>query len=380
MRPRGNAPRTAAAAATILLMSCCLLAVAGQAGDELVKVRIEASAPGSGVAARDEAVRNAQRQIVSMILEAELAPCYLPQTEPFIGKAHEYFRSIQVVRQQSEENRTAVEVESLVYRKRLLEDAARFLLPRMADPPTVSLLVVERIGATGEVVPGQGTAEAELAKALEKAGLALAGAEDTRARYAPADLAAKILGDVEAASQFAREHLADVVILGESVSTEERSGASANVLANTAAVTLRVFRSSDGKLIEAFAREARVHATDGAEGRRWAIRDACEKIAGEAFLACLLAVIGSPFQDDVVITVERPGSRVRFGEFVDTLKVTAGVGEVEELFYSPGMARIRVEYEGSMAELVDSLAGKPYDGQTLYTRKAVHRTLILGFE
>ena len=343
-------------------------------GDGHIKVRAEATVQGTGLAARDKAIRIAQRQIIAKILEGALAARHVSAAGLILDNAPKYIRSTQVLRQETQENATTLEIESSVNRDQVLRETAEALLPRLAATPSVLLILVEQSGSK------PGPAERALANALRAEGLSVVDPAEVRERYTEAELLEKTEADLDMAGGFAQEHLVDVVILGKAVTEVGPDERSSNVLACTGKVTLRVFRADDGSFVDEIAQEARVHGVDASEGSACAIQDACEKLSRDAFLFAMLAVLGASPSDTVMITIQDPGSHSRVAALTKALTGVAGAGEIEELFYADKLARLRVKYVGPMGALVEAIAASRYDGMSAEVTHVVQRRMKLRFE
>ena len=364
-----------------LLLLLCVPSSAGAAlDDEAIRVHVEAEAPGVGTAARAAAIGSAKRDIVRQVAQTVLLERDLPLVAALFEEPDQYIRSTQLLDHRTEGSRTRVEVECYVKRHELLSDVARTVLPNLLSPPTVLVLVAERLGADADRVLGEpGIAVAEIAEALGKAGLDVVDTAIVRACYSGPELMERIGGDRDVASAFARQAFAEVVVLCEAVCEAKVSSTGANVLANNAEVRLRVLRGVDGTLVEAMAQQALVHSADPGEGGAFAIRDACAWLAPDLVTYATLAAAGSATYAGITVTVEEPGDRRRFDELVEALEGCAGGVDAQVLFYSDGLARVRVAYEGLMAPLMDEVTARQYGQRPLAIRRAVGRNVVLSF-
>jgi hypothetical protein len=349
--------------------------------EEFIKVRLEAKAPGTGIEARLAATRNAQHEILARILKTSLALEDASTIDSLLKAPERYIRSTQLVRYDSVDNETRVEVEVFVNRNQLLKDAAALILPRMPSPPKVLVLVAEQAPANPPlIVAGPGTAEREIGKALAKGSVEVVDPSSVRASHTDAELLAAIKGDNQTAGDFARQGFADVVVLGEAAVSSEPSTSGQAVPGSRGKVTLRVFRARDGKCIDTLTREAVVHSADPAEGAAAAFEDACAKLTEDTVVLCVMAVAGQQHaRDELIITLEEPGARSRFDAFTEVLAKAAGAQAPEVLFYSDRLARVRARYAGSMVPLMDALTRNAYEGLTLEVQKALQRDVTMRF-
>ena len=348
--------------------------------DEYVKVRIEGTAPGAGVGARQAAVAVAERAAVRQLAEAAVGLRRLSLLNPIVDNAPRYIRSTQLIRYDATSDGVEVEVETFVKRKALLREAARLILPHLPRPPTVLVLIAERIGSDAPLrVDEPGVAETAMVKALRAARLTVTGSDVARACYPAPQLLEMVQGGVELAQHLARHCFAEVAVVGVATSTEGPEPAGGNVFANEASIDVHVLRAADGKLIEALSQEAVVHSVDPLEGGRLAIEDACAKLAADLKLYATLAALGGGDPGGVLLTVETPGGRERFDLLLAALGEASGGGEVEVLFYTDSLARVRVHYEGLMGPFMDQITTRQYAGRALEIQRAVERDVVVRF-
>lgn len=345
--------------------------------EELMKVRASAEAPGGGVVARAAAVGRAEREIVGETLEAALALDDMTPLEPLVRQYSRFIRTTQLISYKETGDETQVEVECFVDRKELLTSAASILLTRMVRPPVVLVLMAERLSAADELSADRaGAAETALARELRCAKLGVAGTAAIRENMEAAELLARIGGQAGSPAELAARAGAQTVILGEAVVDETEPPAAGNVLTSNAAVTLRIYRGSDGSLLDGLSEEATVQSANPVEGAVGAVNDACAKLARDAALYAVLAA--APVRpDELIVTVEDPGRRDRFDQLVQSAQAATGQGAVEEIFFADDMARLRVKYEGRVSDFVDTILARKYEGFALEPRHVIQRDILL---
>ncbi|MCX5771785.1 MAG: hypothetical protein NTZ09_16155 [Candidatus Hydrogenedentes bacterium] len=363
----------------IVLLGAVFLACRALAQDEeLMKVRTTAEAPGIGVSSRAAAVQKAEQEIVRKTLKAALAMEDMTPLNALIQQPGKYVRSTQLIRCDMTDAASKVEVECLVNRKNLLKDAAATLLPRMGRPPSVLVLMAEQFGSTGVLDAARaGAAETALARELRAAKVDVSDSAAVRAGADTDALLAKIQGTQGSPAELGARAGAQAVILGEAVVNEAPMSSTGNVHTLNAGVTIRIYRGSDGSLLDALSQEATVQSANPAEGAVGAIDDACAKLGKEAALYTVLAAIAPVKQDELIVTVEGPGERDRFDQMLRQAENAGGAGSVEEIFYTAEMARLRIKYAGKVSDFVDTILAQDYDGFTLEPRHVVQRDILL---
>ncbi len=346
--------------------------------DELIRVRMESSAIGTGLPVRNAAVKNAEHAVLVQVLESIVGEGAMPKVASLLEQPSRYVYSTRVLRHEQSAGTTTVEIETFVRRKALETQAAELLARRLPWPPKALVLVAERIGKDGAFsVAEDGVGQTALSEALHKNHIAIADRSALRERYSDADLIGRVQGDLEVARQFAQENLVDVVLLGEAIAETELSPSGANVYRNKATVTVRLIRARDGKLLEAIAQESVVHSANPAEGGAQAIQDACTKLRHAITVRTVLAAVGAGPRDDVILTIKDLGSRARLDEVMRVLSESAGVEAVEELYCAEAEACLRVKYNGPMAPFVDNLTLRDYPGFSLEAQRVVARDMTV---
>lgn len=366
---------------TFALFLSGVACVAEGEDDGLFTVRMEGHAEGVGFAARQTAIENAKHEVVVKVLEAIVASGDLEPFRALLRNASRYIASYDLLRHDPSDDATRVEIDAQVREAALRRDVAAIMLPRLPQPPTVLLLVGERIGADCIVAaPDLGVSETVLREGLAKLGLKVQGAAAAGEYYSQAQLIEIVTGDVELGGRFARGSLADAVIIGTAVTDIEEGPAGTNVQRNKAAVSLRVFRGVDGNMTEALTATAAVYSLDPTEGGEQAVQDACAKLVGDAAVAAIITVLGIQTANQVLVSVEGPRSRDCLAPIIATLEGDSAIEAVDELYFSEKLARLRVTYDGPMSHLVALLTPGPYCGRTLGVRHVVGRTITVAFE
>jgi len=348
------------------------------AREEMVKVRMEASAPDTGPAAREEAVARAQVEIVADVLKSTLSSEYFALVKSLLDQAARYIRTTQLLRLDIRDGLVHVEVECYVRRGDILKDAAALLLARMPAPPGVLVVVVEPADDAPANTGARGKASAALSESLKERGFEIVSVENVRGCHGDDEIVSAAIGDNAVAARFARERFADVVVLGKAEVTSTPEEGSLNLVAATANVTLRLFRASDGKLVDSFTAEALVHGANARAGAEAALQDACAKIAGDIQVAAAIAAGGTRPSEDVVITIEEPGPEERIREVMKAAAAFAGQ-EPELLVCTERLARFLLPYNGAMTPLLDTLVQQKYLGAGLEIRRAIQRNVQMRF-
>jgi hypothetical protein len=229
--------------------------------------------------------------------------------------------------------------------------------------------------------PGLGEildAEAQLVEAFEQAGMEVVSPEAVRARCSENVIEQRVHGDAAMTARFAREALADVVVVGESTVAADPIPAGSNLVPNRATVTVRVIRADDAKIADMLTAEAVVNSRNPAEGSAIAVSDACAKLRTDLLVATVLAVAGGKTSDSLVVTVSGIRDSDQWREVREALDREPGVREVEELYFGEGNGRLRVKYDGPLGTFVERLEQQRFTGFRLEPRRVVGRDMTVA--
>jgi len=367
----GVSRRIAAGGLVCLLMSFC---AGGE--EDIITVRMDGHAEGVGREAREEAIANAEVEVLVAVLKSMVASGDLGALNPILRNAPRYIRNYDLLRHDALDEKTRVEIDAHVLERALQQDVAALMLPRLVRRPRVLLLMGEKIGQDRIIaVPDYGVAETALRAGVEKLGLEVSGSEAVGAYYTQAQLIGAVEGDVEAAGAFARGTLHDVVVIGTAVTEPETTPDGFTVVRNTATVSLRVFRGVDGKMVDALSAKAAVHGVELTDSGEQAVTDACAKLVGDVTVACVITVLGARPDDHVLFVLANPGARSGVQALIDAIRAFPDVSQVEELLYTPQLARFRIAYRGPMPPLVDFLRRQPCGESKLVIKTVVAREI-----
>jgi len=348
-------------------------------GSPAAKVKSEGAAQGVGPAALNAAVADAQAAAVVHFLQSAVATRDLSVFGDIIDDAPRYFGPTSVKKVDRSEGATRVEIEGELLEDRLRGDAAGHAEPTLVRPPQVVLLLAIRRGEQGEPAFDAGVpAEEALGRALADRNLTVRGRQNLANAYPDAELLARLHAEPAAAGRLALENLAEVAVLGEVVLTSEPGNG--NVRANRVQVWLRVLRGLDGVVLLERALDAVVHGADEQEGLVQATRDACAKLAGPVAAAVVLGAMGARGGSDVLLTVEGAGVKERLPGLESALNGVLGVEQVDAVYVSDTLVRLRVRYAGHMEPFCDTLALQPHPGYRLLTRRVIGREVEMALE
>lgn len=366
----------------LFLLLLCLGGVApvSFSDEEVLTERVEGFADGVGLAARAQAIRNAQEEVIEKLLRSMVASGDLAPFRAILRSAPAYVRGYDLLTHRAAGDTTRIEIDAHVPLRPLQQDVAAIMLPRLKDPPSVLLVIGEQIGDDQMLgVPDFGIAETSLRKSLENLRIEVAGVDSLGTVYSHTQLIEVVNGDVQKGQDFALANAHDVTVIGTAKTTLEAGAPGTNVSRVQAAILLRVHRRGDGKLMETLSDTAAVSGTDAMTIGEQAVQDACTALLAPVAVAAVLSVLGSPAPDKVVLVAAHPGTRERLDALKYLLESEGYADEIEELLFAPELARLRFRYDGPMLPLVNLIGAHLYAGQILEVQSVVDREMHLEF-
>jgi hypothetical protein len=351
-----------------------------RAAEETMVVRAEGRAPGTGLAAREQAIADAQQEILRQSLETLLGSKDLDAVEPVLRHASGYIARYDLLRHDTLGEQTRVEIDGHVLVRALHRDVAGLMLPRLPRLPTIQLLIGEKLGPAQLItVPDFGVTEVQLSDRLKRAQVEVRGADTLGRNFPQAALIDIVQGDVAAGADFARSQTADVVAIGTAIATTDGEPAPGKLLRTRVELTLRIFRTRDGKMIDELSSASVVHGADPWTNGEEAAQDAATRLAGSLLDAATLAALSAAPPNAVLMTVHAPGSPQRVAALQQYLLAQDPIRAVEQIYYSDSLARLRIAYDGSMAHLSDFLAPVVAEGRKLEILRVVGREIEVSF-
>jgi len=371
--PAHSAPRVLLGVAAPLL----LIGSVACGDDAVFTVRMTGQADGVGMTARNNAIAAAEEQIITDVLRSLINMEDLAPFRALLRHASGYIQHYDMLRCDTANNSTTVEIDAYVLEKPLRQDVAAAMLPRIPKNSPVLLVVSEQPAPETPARVVAGSAFLVLREGLEKYGFSVVGPDKLGDAYTTEKLLAVTGGNVEDGSRFARENTQRVVITALATSEHEPLPTAPDMAKNKARVAVRVFSSADGKLAEALGAEAVVQSADPRDGGDQAISDAAGKLVTDTTVAVVLTLLAHEEKERVLLTIEQPSNEAAVHEAAEALRKADGVTGVEELLISPALARIRIDYDGSMARLADAVHAVQLSVGTMEVKQAVGREITV---
>lgn len=338
-------------------------------------LRTEGHARGTGIIAHTQALDDAKRVAVLETLVRIVPTKDLAPFRPILERSGRYIRSFQELEYTEARNETRVEIEVRVTENLLRRDAAALLLPRLPTPPKVLVLIAH---TTEEGKPWNpqlpGPAELAILERLRDADFETLDPALLRKRYTPPDLVERITDQAGQPGRFPLENAVALAITGHARSAV-RGADGAGLHTCRATLTVRVARAGYDKVVATHTARGVVHTRDAAMGTRQALLDAIARVWPDLSASCVLAVAGAEPPEDLVLTVEDPGTQERIQEIAGRIAAFPGVDAVDPLHYADVWTRLQVKYDGDPAPLAKHLIRQDYSDFRLEPRVIVGRDM-----
>lgn len=319
----------------------------------LLKVGGEATVAGVGSPARATAIARAERDALRKHIESLMGKDLMHLAGPLLNRTSAYVQSSRLVELAQGEREVHVEIVAYISPEPLRADLAALVLPALPKPPVVLVLVGEQAGNVTRLSGTEASvAETSFVKAFDNAGFEVLDPYVLRERYTQPQLMRALRERGATAARLARQNRADLILMGNAHYSETPVGTSGGTWRVSATLRLSLVNAETGKEVQALTSTASLNSGSIEDGRRQAVLDAGAKIVDDAMVGAVLAVVGKKNADIVWLAIEGPGNRRRAQEIVAVLRRFKGMTALEEMYHSPGVARYRCQYEGSMKDFI----------------------------
>jgi hypothetical protein len=345
--------------------------------DAVVHVRGEGDAPGRGQHARREAIANACNGLLVKHLEFWSDSAQLSRLAPILDRGSNYFRDVRVLRQEAQGDVTHVEVEADLLLSKLREEVARVMLPVLGHRPRAIVIAQDDFGGESvRTMDAPGVAEQHLRKMLRRDGFEVVEPERLHRVLTPDELLACVGGADSVAAEAARALFADVAIVGRASTSIADDARLTNLIRNRASVALRIVRAEDDSIAEELHATGIVESRDPADSGPLAVEDACEKLRDAVSSAIVMAVLFAPDDEAVKLSLTGAPADQPGDDFAAWLAVQDRVDGVEIVGDEPGILRLRLDYTGTMSDLVELLE----DRAALRITRVLDRNVTAAFQ
>jgi len=344
--------------------------------DSTVQVKGEGDAPGRGPEARQNAVTNARNRLLINHLEAWSDSPKLSRLAPILDRGATYFRNVRVLRHEPDEELTHVEIQADLLVSKIREDIGKYLLPALDRTPTVVVIMQDDFGddnVRGMKAPG--VAEKMIRKLLRDAGFNVIDSDRLRNTMTPEELVTCVAGAGALSAEVARALFADVAVIGRGTTSLADDSRLTNLYRNRGSIALRIVRAEDDAIAEELRATSVVESREPAAGGPLAIEDACERLSEALTSGIIMAVLFSPIDEAIKVSMlGQPGE----GSRDDVVKWLAGqenVDAVEIVGRDQSLIRLRIEYRGTLGDLVELLE----DGASVRITKVLGLNITAEF-
>ncbi len=364
-------------AAVFPLLFCCAFANA----EPVFTVRMKGYADGIGLTARHLAIEDAHHQVMVDILRSMTNSEDMSPFRGMLRQASKYVKKYEVLRADVIGQTTEVEIDACILEQPLRHDVATIMLPRLPRKPTILLLIAEYIGVESRTNgPTFDVAETVLRDRVKDFEFSVNGVSSLITHFDIISLIETINGDVSKGAAFARANQEDVVVVGSVSVVHDTLLEDSNMLRNKADATLKVFSGHDGKMMDVISSQAVVQSVDPDEGGKQAVQDAASKLTSDLIVSVVLAMLSLEDEERALIEIRNPVNADTLSHLVKLIEGIPGVYGVESLFFSETLARLAVDYYGSMAEFSDRVDESIVNGRKMAVTRCVKREMTITFE
>jgi hypothetical protein len=363
--------------AVFLFIFCC----AGASTEPVFTVRMKGYADGIGLTARHLAIEDAHHQVMVDILHSMTNSDDMSPFRGMLRQASKYIQKYDVLRVDVIGETTEVEIDACILERPLRHDVATIMLPRLPRKPTILLLIAEYIGTESRTNgPTFDVAETVLRNRVKEFEFSVNGVGSLITHFDIISLIETINGDVSKGAAFARANQEDVVVIGSVSVAHEPLLEDSNMLRNKADATLKVFSGHDGKMMDVISSQAVVQSVDPDEGGKQAVQDAASKMTSDVIVSVVLAMLSLEDEERALVEIKNPVNPDTVTQIVKLIEGIPGVYGVESLFFSETLARLAVDYYGTMAEFSDWVDESIVNGRKMAVTRCVKREITLTFE
>ncbi|GMW00208.1 MAG: hypothetical protein AMXMBFR84_13460 [Candidatus Hydrogenedentota bacterium] len=341
---------------------------------DIERVTVSGEAIGLGPAARHEAAGNALKALVAQELENWVPSRNLVTFAPIIDHAEAYVRTYQIVKQETTEESTRVDVEAVVDSEMLRKNAAALALDALMVPAQLVLIGGRCAEWDNAPLP---LLTQTLADELKGRRFDQSPADEVLRRFGDTPLDIENNDQLQRLCLVARGLLADMVVCGSAHAVSEPLANGKGVHENRVTVTVKVVRALDGLVVDTHTASGKVHSLVPEEGCRQAVLDACAKLPESILRSVVLGMFLDDARESVFLTIENPGTTERVEEIASAIKADWHVESVDTLYASTTLARLKIRYTGQVRPLAVYFAEKHYSDFELNTRTVIGRDLTL---
>ncbi|HDP34601.1 MAG TPA: hypothetical protein ENN29_05770 [Candidatus Hydrogenedentes bacterium] len=344
-------------------------------------VRMKGYAEGVGLTARRLAIEDAQQQVMVDILHSMTNAEDMAPFRGMLRQTSNYFQRYDILRSDVIGQTTEVEIDAYVLERPLRRDVATIMLPRLPRLPSILVLIAEYIGEESYAGgPTFDIAEGVFRERLKDFKFEINGIHDLMTHFDMVRLVDIINGDVSEGAAFARANQEDVVVIGQVTTTHEPLHLDSNMLRNRATATLRVFAGHDGKMTDLMTSQAVVQSMEPLDGGKQAVQDACAKLTGDFITAVVLTMLSLEDEGRVLMEVTNPSTRDDLSGLIRIIQEVPHTYDVETLLFTETLARLAVEYHGSMADFTDRITEQIINGRKIEVTRCVKREITVAFQ
>ena len=342
---------------------------------------LQGTAPGTGRSARAAAIENAQLAILIDRLAEITGSTDLQRFGGILDNPSRYFRPYRLQQSTNSDTSTTVVIEATLLDALLRRDAATLLISHLPYKPRIFLAVSERLDPKSPyTIPEHPVAHTALVKILSESGFDVLALDGLREKHSGEELASFSAVEPAPVSQFARQNLADIVVVGNASASSEAGPAASSFRPYRAKTSLSIIRAGDATVLAELTAEAVVQSIEPKEGAAQAIRDACDKMREPLTVEAVLGSLTRVSPEHIVLTVKGLDVKTRLPEIRNRLESQEGIEQVEPLTVSENAAWLQVVGSVPVKQVAEMVTRAEYPGFRVKPQGVVDKDIMVSVE
>lgn len=343
---------------------------------EYIRIRAEGYAEGPSYLVKQLALAEAQRNAIEQYLRSILSEKYLSYLTPLLNKSSLYIQSYKILNENTEKDRSSIELDVEINDDLINKDVATFLIPHVTDLPEISIYFVDIPSSDNSPYLESKNSFKVIEEKLKNLKFTIKPIDKENFKN-DNEIEQLIKEGLESKKKIALCQKADVFVLGCN-QYEILDGSFNNQLLKVRCnLTVELFRVSDGKMLDAFTVSASVQGKNFQEAQIQSAEDCAlksiQKIITSAFLSSLnyennpkdIHLYFVDFEDKTVIK-----------KMIDYLETVTSGCKIELVFETPKKTKYLLHFDGPIVYIVDSISNNR-EFKNVAIQKVVEREIYM---
>ncbi|MCA1902982.1 MAG: hypothetical protein LDL53_12340 [Candidatus Hydrogenedens sp.] len=363
-----------------LLYACLTFLASGEDNSEPIKLRSEGYAVGPSYLVRQMAIEQAQKNAIERYILSFLPEAYLNYLKPILNKSSVYIKNAKILNENTINDKATIELEVELDEESIDKDVATCLIPYTPDLPVISLLILNSNTTDSDNIIYEESQVSfnAIEQKLKNLKFSVEKMNLNKEGISSKEINILINQGLDGKKQIALSQEADVVILGVNKYEIMQSMPDSQVAKCRCILTIEIFHSEDGKLINAFSISSSVQSKDYKEGMIQTAEDCALKSIPKIVTYSFLA--GLSKDDDkknIYIYFENFKDNMIAKNVMDLLETITYGCQTEVLFESKKRIKYKLYYDGPIVHIVDSVTNNPELKNKIIIQKVLDRKIYI---